>query len=118
MRPEMFDDNHSAWLSGLPPYEPLPPLRGPETADIAVIGGGITGVSTAWHLSERYPDRRVVLLEARALAYGASGRSGGQVLNGINGIEPRDAALAQRIFAATCAGIDIVAALSARSSVD
>ena len=118
MRPELFDDNRSAWLSGLPPYEALPPLRGAATADIAIIGGGITGVSTAWHLSERYPDRRVVLLEAKALANGASGRSGGQVLNGINGIEPRDPALAQRVFAATCAGINIVEALAARSTLD
>lgn len=118
MRPELFDDNHSAWLSGLPPYEPLPPLRGATTADIAVVGGGITGVSTTWHLAERYPDRRVVLLEAKALANGASGRSGGQVLNGINGIEPRNAALGQRVFAATCAGIDIVEALAARSAID
>ncbi|MBA3547358.1 MAG: FAD-binding oxidoreductase [Nannocystis sp.] len=118
MRPESFDDNHSAWLSGLPPYTPLPPLRGDQTADVVVVGGGITGVSTAWHLSERYPDRRVVLLEARALANGASGRSGGQVLNGINGVEPRDDALARRVFAATSAGIDIVEALAARSAID
>jgi glycine/D-amino acid oxidase-like deaminating enzyme len=118
MRPHVFDDNHSAWLSGLPPYEPLPPLRGAATADVAVIGGGITGISTAWHLSERYPDRRVVVLEARALANGASGRSGGQVLNGINGVEPRDPALAQRVFAATSAGIDIVAELAGRSTLD
>ena len=118
MRTQSFDDNHSAWLSGLPPHTPLPPLRGDATADIAVIGGGITGISTAWHLAERYPDRRVVLLEARALANGASGRSGGQVLNGINGIEPRDGALGQRVFAATSAGIDIVEALAAHSEID
>ena len=47
MRPDQLDDNRSAWLAELPPYERLPPLRGAATADIAVIGGGITGVSTA-----------------------------------------------------------------------
>src|SRR5688572_738158 len=64
MRPDRIDDNRSAWLAELPPDERSPPLRGTATADIAVIGGGITGVSTAWHLAGRYPDRRVVLLEA------------------------------------------------------
>ncbi|MBX3026766.1 FAD-dependent oxidoreductase [bacterium] len=118
MRPAPLDDNTSAWLSELPPYERLPSLRGAVTADVAIIGGGITGVSTAWHLSERFPDRRIVLLEARALANGASGRNGGQVLNGINGVEPRDAATAQRVFAATRRGIDIVAALAAASRLD
>ena len=118
MRPPSFDDNRSVWLVGLPPYERQPPLRGAISADVAIIGGGITGVSTAWHLGERRPDLRVVLLEARELGSGASGRNGGQVLNGINGVEPRDAELGRRVFAATHAGIDIVAALAARSAID
>lgn len=112
------DENRSAWLGEAPPYEPLPALRGAISADVAIIGGGITGVSTAWHLAERFPDRRIVLLEAKALAHGASGRNGGQVLNGINGVEPRDGALAGRVFAATHAGIEIVADLAARSTID
>lgn len=118
MRPAPLDDNRSAWLAPLPPYAPLPALRGEVNADVAIIGGGITGVSTALHLAERHPDRRVVLLEARELASGASGRNGGQVLNGINGVEPRDGEAARRVFAATHAGIDIMASLAARSTVD
>ncbi|MBK9753003.1 MAG: FAD-dependent oxidoreductase [Nannocystis sp.] len=118
MRQGLIDDNRSAWLEALPPYERLPALRGHVSADLAIIGGGITGVSTAWHLAERYPDRRIVLLEARGLGNGASGRNGGQVLNGINGVEPREATLAQRVFAATSAGIDIVEALAAASTID
>lgn len=118
MRPDQLDDNRSAWLAELDPYERLPPLAGEVSADVAIVGGGITGVSTAWHLSERFPERRIVLLEARALANGASGRNGGQVLNGINGIEPRDPALGRRVFEATHAGIDIVAELAGQSTID
>ena len=118
MRPDLIDDNRSAWLATLPPYERLPPLRGDHTVDVAVVGGGITGVSTAWHLRERYPDRRIVLLEARGLGNGASGRNGGQVLNGINGVEPRDAELARRVFAATSAGIDTLESLARASTID
>src|SRR6185369_1419042 len=40
------DDNRSCWLDEAPPYAPLPPLRGAAVADVAIIGGGFTGVST------------------------------------------------------------------------
>ena len=69
-----------------------------------------TGVSTAWHLSARFPERRIVLLEASALANGASGRNGGQVLNWINGVEPRRARAARGASTTSPArGIDLVA---------
>lgn len=117
MRGEVVDDNRSAWLAELPPYEAGPALRGAITADVAIVGGGITGVSTAWHLAERFPSRRIVVLEARALAAGASGRNGGQVLNGINGVEPREREEALRVQAATSAGIDAVEALAGHSTL-
>jgi gamma-glutamylputrescine oxidase len=56
------------------------PLRGDVRADVAVLGGGIAGCSTALHLAQR--GYKVVLLEARSVAYGASGRSGGQTIFG------------------------------------
>ncbi len=51
-------------------------LAGAHTADVCVIGGGYTGLSSAIHLAER--GYRVVLLEAERIAWGASGRNGGQ----------------------------------------
>jgi glycine/D-amino acid oxidase-like deaminating enzyme len=118
MRNDALDDNRSCWLDEAPAYAPLPPLRGAASADVAVIGGGFTGVSTAWHLSRRFPERRIVLLEARALANGASGRNGGQLLNWINGVDSDDPATAASIFAATRSGIDLVAELVARYGID
>lgn len=56
------------------------PLRGEVTADVCVVGGGIAGCSTALHLAER--GYRVVLLEGKRIAWGASGRSGGQAIFG------------------------------------
>ena len=79
-----FDDNAAVWLEGAPPDEPAPPLRRDLDVDVAIIGGGFTGVSAAYHLSRRFPDRGVALLEARRLGNGASGRNGGLVLNGIS----------------------------------
>ena len=57
-----------------------PALAGDIEADVCVVGAGISGCSTAIHLAER--GYRVVLLEAERVGYGASGRSGGQIIPG------------------------------------
>lgn len=57
------------------------PLVGEYRADVAVIGGGIAGLSAALHLAKR--GYKVALLEARVVGYGASGRSGGQTIFGL-----------------------------------
>jgi gamma-glutamylputrescine oxidase len=58
-----------------------PPLQGESHTDVAVVGGGIAGVSAALHLAKR--GYKVALLEARFVGYGASGRSGGQTIFGL-----------------------------------
>ena len=58
----------------------LGPLDGSRRADVCIIGGGYTGLSSALHLAERGYD--VVLLEARKPGWGASGRNGGQLCSG------------------------------------
>jgi gamma-glutamylputrescine oxidase len=62
------------------PYEPRPPLRGDIEVDACVIGGGVSGLSCARELARR--GARTVLLEARTVASGASGRNGGFLLAG------------------------------------
>jgi len=56
------------------------PLDGSCRVDVCVIGGGYTGLSTALHLSKN--GYRVILLEARKVGWGASGRNGGQLGSG------------------------------------
>ena len=56
-----------------------PPLAGDAEADVAIVGGGYTGLWTALALKERDPDLRVVLLEAGVCGTGPSGRNGGFV---------------------------------------
>jgi glycine/D-amino acid oxidase-like deaminating enzyme len=81
---------------------------------VAIVGGGFTGVSTAWHLRARRPDLGIALLEAGVLGQGASGRNGGQVLNWINGVTPDTPEAARRIHTATRAGIDLAEELAGR----
>jgi len=57
--------------------EPAAPLRGDTTADVAIVGGGFTGLWTAWHLKKQDPGLDVVVLEQWECGFGASGRNGG-----------------------------------------
>jgi glycine/D-amino acid oxidase-like deaminating enzyme len=59
--------------------EPAPPLEGDAEADVAIVGGGYTGLWTALALKERAPDLEVVVLEADECGRGPSGRNGGFV---------------------------------------
>src|SRR5271166_6399838 len=63
------------------PAASTPPLAGDARTDVVVVGGGLTGLSTALHLAERGVG--VVLLEAHEPGWGASGRNGGQVNPGL-----------------------------------
>ena len=74
----VFDPNDSYWAKEAPMANP--PLGQDIQADVAIIGGGYTGLSTAWHLAQANPNLRIVLLEARQVGHGASGRNGGMVL--------------------------------------
>ena len=56
-----------------------PPMRGTVTADVAIIGGGYTGMWTAYDLTERAPGVRIVLVEQDICGGGPSGRNGGFV---------------------------------------
>lgn len=60
-----------------------PELEGDIRVDVAIIGGGFTGVATAVELAEK--GYQVALLEANKIAWGATGRNGGQVTGSLSG---------------------------------
>jgi glycine/D-amino acid oxidase-like deaminating enzyme len=66
----------SYWL-GLDSYQPDAPLEGEMRADLVIIGGGFCGLWTAYHLLKADPGMTVIVIEASAVGYGASGRNGG-----------------------------------------
>ncbi len=69
----------SLWLDGR--RRVYPPLDDDTTADVAIVGGGIAGVASAYVLARSGVG--VVLLEARGVAEGASGRNAGFLLAGV-----------------------------------
>jgi glycine/D-amino acid oxidase-like deaminating enzyme len=75
----MLHDAHGFWIAEAGSPAVLPALEGDASADVVVIGGGYTGLWTAWHVLESAPDARVVVLEAGRCGHGPSGRNGGFV---------------------------------------
>lgn len=77
MLPPYPDSYYRATAQLLPPQSSL---RGESSADVAIVGAGFTGLSAALHLLECGYD--VTVLEANRIAWGASGRNGGQLGSG------------------------------------
>lgn len=66
------------WIEEAGEVEPTAPLSGEREADVLVVGGGYTGMWTAWYVRQLEPEARVVLLESEAVCgHGPSGRNGG-----------------------------------------
>ena len=79
--------NRAYWIDAYGDYTPNPPLRSDAQVDVAVIGGGYVGLSTAWHLRRMDAATSVAVLESEVIGYGASGRNGGWIIPQF-GIDP------------------------------
>ena len=94
----------SFWHDTVPDdLTPRAALLGDADADVAIVGGGLTGLWTAWYLLERDPALRIVILEKEIAGFGASGRNGGwcsalfpRSTASLERAHGRDAALAMR----------------------
>ncbi|SDU89972.1 NAD(P)/FAD-dependent oxidoreductase [Pseudomonas mucidolens] len=75
------DHARSYYLASANAMPQRPALQADLSADVCVVGGGFTGVNTAIELAQR--GLSVILLEARRIGWGASGRNGGQLIRGI-----------------------------------
>lgn len=111
-----------SWYAASVPEQAAPRvLQGEVEADVVVLGAGLTGLSAALELAES--GRRVVLLEARRVGWGASGRNGGQAIFGY-GCEPHvlEAALgaeaARSMFDWSLEGLDLIHQRCARYAID
>jgi gamma-glutamylputrescine oxidase len=115
----VFDTNRSYWAKTSAPLNPS--LNSDIEADVAVIGGGFTGLSTAYYLRKNSPGKRIVLLEAKACGNGASGRNGAMVLTQTADRYMRlsdDPALDKKIYDLTTANIDAMRAIASAGGID
>jgi len=72
-----FYRTRSLWLETAGDLTPRPALPGDADADVAIVGGGLTGLWTAYYLAEADPSLRIVIVEKDIAGFGASGRNGG-----------------------------------------
>ncbi|MET1079371.1 MAG: FAD-binding oxidoreductase [Pseudomonas sp.] len=96
-------------------------LSGEVRADVCIVGGGFTGLNTAIELAER--GLSVVLLEARQIGWGASGRNGGQLIRGVgHGLEQFEGQLGRdgvrELKLMGLEAVDIVRRRVARHAID
>ncbi len=114
----------SFWHETVPDdLTPRPALAGDLDVDVAIIGGGLTGLWTAWYLLARDPTLSIAVLERQIAGFGASGRNGGWVsalfprsTSSLERRHGRDAALALR--RAMVATVDEVGRAAAGAGID
>ena len=111
----------SYYAASANPAPNRPPLTGDVQADVCVVGGGIAGCATALFLAER--GYRVVLLEGNRIAFGASGRSGGQAIVGYACSQDKLAAQvsradAKKMFDISVDALDLIKVLVERHRID
>ena len=112
---------NSYYVATMHPTAQRPPLTGALECDVCVVGGGIAGCSTALHLAER--GYKVILLEQHRIGWGASGRSGAQVIAGISCGQEKLSGLigpadARRVWDMTVEGVALMRSLIARYHID
>lgn len=73
----MRNGDVSFWFSTIDPVRRRAGLDRDIDTDIAIVGGGLTGLWSAYYLTKALPDARIVVLEKEFCGFGASGRNGG-----------------------------------------
>ena len=74
------------WIDRLePPIAPRPSVDGDLDVDVAIVGGGFSGLWTAYYLRQLEPSLRVAVLECHYCGFGASGRNGGWAVGELAG---------------------------------
>jgi len=117
----LFPTDGHGWAELLPPRQPCDALGTGKRVAWTVIGAGLTGLACARRLALLHPDQEILLLDARYVGQGASGRNSGFAVatsqfNG--GFDPCQLENYRRVNRINRAGLDLLDAQVAASSID
>jgi glycine/D-amino acid oxidase-like deaminating enzyme len=117
---QMRNGGVSFWWSDLggPATDRRPGLVESIQADVCIVGGGYTGLWTAYYLAKAAPELRVVVLEAEFCGYGASGRNGGWLSSLVPGPARRYGAGVSELRTAMQRSIDEVQRVTVLEAID
>lgn len=118
---DRFTTDDHGWAELLPAREPSPALAVDRRVPWTVVGAGLTGLACARRLAELHPDDEILLLEARRVAQGASGRNSGFVVATSQFPGPFDARQAEhyrRINRINQAGLELLSAQVDKLGID
>ena len=116
-----FPTDRHGWAEFLPERQASPPIRGAHRVAWAVIGAGVTGLASARRLAELHPDREIMLLDARLVGQGASGRNSGfavAVSHFDGGLGADEMANYRRVNRINQAGLDLLRGRVEASAID
>ncbi|MCH8037433.1 MAG: FAD-dependent oxidoreductase [Proteobacteria bacterium] len=116
-----FPTDRHGWAELLPERQAGPPLSGDHRVAWTVIGAGMTGLASARRLAELHPDREIMLLDARLVGQGTSGRNSGfavAVSRFEGGLEADEMADYRRVNRINQAGLALLRSQVTTSAID
>jgi glycine/D-amino acid oxidase-like deaminating enzyme len=116
-----FPTDTHGWLELLPGRKSRPPLSGTHRVPWVVVGAGLTGLACARRLGELHPDAEILLLEARIVGQGASGRNSGFAVASSQfpgGFVASQIETCRRVNRINRAGLDLLTAQVSAKAID
>jgi glycine/D-amino acid oxidase-like deaminating enzyme len=116
-----FPSDRHGWAELLPERQARRPLSGAQRVAWAVVGAGVTGLACARRLAELHPDREIMLLDARLVGQGASGRNSGfavAVSHFGGGFEADQMGFYRRVNRINQAGLALLRSQVAETAID
>jgi glycine/D-amino acid oxidase-like deaminating enzyme len=116
-----FPTDKHGWAELLPERQACRPLNGAHRVPWVVVGAGLTGLASARRLAELHPDQKILLLDARRVGQGASGRNSGFVVatsQFSGGVVPSQIGNCRRINRINQTGLDLLSAQVSGNDID
>jgi len=118
---KLFPTDHHGWTELLPERQSTQSLSGSHRLPWVVVGAGLTGLASARRLGELHPDEEILLLDARLVGQGASGRNSGFAVATSQfpgGVVPNQVENYRRVNRINQAGLDLLSAQVAENAID